>query len=837
MLIVFIAHAFNMQYYPYFENDEGTYFAQAYAVAYQHALANYTYWYDHAPLGWIFTSFWMKLTGGPFAFGYSLFSARIFMLLIHLAASFLIFQIIRKYTKNDWIASLTVIIFTICPIGIYYQRRLLLDNLMTFWLLVSSSLLIFANKRLLWVLAAGASLGIAVLTKETAVFTIPAFIFLTYLVLDKKQKYIGVVSFIMPIMLCIGYYVLYAVLKNELLPGPGHVSLLGTLKYQLSRGGKVPFFSPKSDFWFSMHDWLSQDPLFILGSLASSIFIVLKKGTQNTLRALALINLSFWAFFIRGGLVINFYVIPVIAFGCIPLAYAFSKLLNLKTWGKYTGIIILIGILLLWGLTISKKAWSANETTPQIQSVDWIKRNISPNSILAIDASQILDLRLSRFAGDPAFPNAHWFWKLDQDPQIKNGIIKNDWRNINYLILTHEFVTRIRDDSVPFVKNALDYSRQIATWGPISDETYLNVPRRISTNGDWVQIYRTMDSTDIILQNSWYSYKKHFISYEGQVIDPQSNSTTSEGQAYGMLRAVMLSDHDEFNLIYSWTRNHLEYRASDKLFSWKWAPVKNGKVADSGFATDADIDIATSLILASKKWNDPTYADDAKIIIEDIWNNAVIQGGNNQYYVLPGSWANKQGILTINPSYLSPAAFRLFAQIDPLHPWSHVADDSYTLLHAIAQSTPTHLIPDWIGVNASSGQLTSADTNFSSDFGYDAMRVYFRIAQDYYWFGSPKAKAFLQSQIFLVDEYTKNSKLPAVIATDGTAKATYTNNALYGSILPYYRVVNTQAYTSVKNQLMASYSQGTWSDSDNYYTQNWIWLGLSLAEGKFTNEK
>ena len=43
-------------------DDEGTYMAQAYAVAKWGELAHYTYWYDHPPAGWLQLALWTVIS-------------------------------------------------------------------------------------------------------------------------------------------------------------------------------------------------------------------------------------------------------------------------------------------------------------------------------------------------------------------------------------------------------------------------------------------------------------------------------------------------------------------------------------------------------------------------------------------------------------------------------------------------------------------------------------------------------------------------------------------------------------------------------------------------------
>src|ERR1700722_13450241 len=91
LIISGVAHGYNMFHFPYYDNDEGTYMSQAWSLLTQGKLEPYTYWYDHAPAGWMFLALWTFLSGGFFTFGGSVNSGRVFMLLLHLASTFFLF--------------------------------------------------------------------------------------------------------------------------------------------------------------------------------------------------------------------------------------------------------------------------------------------------------------------------------------------------------------------------------------------------------------------------------------------------------------------------------------------------------------------------------------------------------------------------------------------------------------------------------------------------------------------------------------------------------------------------------------------------------------------------
>jgi hypothetical protein len=100
LLISGLSHSINMFGFPYYENDEGNYMAQAWSILHHGELAPYTYWYDHAPFGWILIAFWVKLTGGFFTFGPSVNSGRVLMLLLHLATTFFCILLQNGYPEK-----------------------------------------------------------------------------------------------------------------------------------------------------------------------------------------------------------------------------------------------------------------------------------------------------------------------------------------------------------------------------------------------------------------------------------------------------------------------------------------------------------------------------------------------------------------------------------------------------------------------------------------------------------------------------------------------------------------------------------------------------------------
>jgi len=186
---------------------------------------------------------------------------------------------------------------------------------------------------------------------------------------------------------------------------------------------------------------------------------------------------------------------------------------------------------------------------------------------------------------------------------------------------------------------------------------------------------QTRARVERVLTASWQSYCRHFISSDGQVIIPEEGGgTISEAQAYALLRAVWANDATVFNRVYSFTYEKLSrvHRHGDSLLSWRWGRLPDGSwgVLDANSATDGDLDYALALVLAARKgWrappNLPDYREEARRVQADILAREVVALPGGDLLLTPGNWHEPQPPYLVNPSYFSPAAYRLFAKFTP----------------------------------------------------------------------------------------------------------------------------------------------------------------------------
>ncbi|MHC5932936.1 glycosyl hydrolase family 8 [Nostoc sp.] len=343
-----------------------------------------------------------------------------------------------------------------------------------------------------------------------------------------------------------------------------------------------------------------------------------------------------------------------------------------------------------------------------------------------------------------------------------------------------------------------------------------------------------------LLAQSWDSYRQRFIQSDGRVIDYEaSDRSTSEGQAYALLRSVLINDPATFALTLHWSENNLQRQAggkrTDSLWAWKWGRKEDGNwgIIDTNFASDADIDGITALILGSRRWNRPEYLELAKLKLQDLWNLSTISETQGKRYLLPGSTAAfvpNASTLYLNPSYFAPYAFRIFAQVDPQHDWLSLVDSSYQVLENSAKLSSVGLPSDWVALNTKTGeyQTLPASSSLKSLYGFDAYRVWWRLSLDAAWFNSPQAQRYLvTSTQHLRELWSKQSSLPARIDLQGKALVNYEATSQYVMLYAAMQLVEpATAKELLVKKILPQYKQGVWGDQSAYYTQNLAWLGL-----------
>ena len=327
-------------------------------------------------------------------------------------------------------------------------------------------------------------------------------------------------------------------------------------------------------------------------------------------------------------------------------------------------------------------------------------------------------------------------------------------------------------------------------------------------------------NSEEIAQGSWSHYKQTFI-HEGRVFRPKNNNdTVSEGQAYGMLRAVLMNDHKIFDECLVWTEDKLSRKKSDgdRLLAWHY---ENGTVSDTKAASDADIDYAYSLILAYRKWNDESYLTLANEVLKSILEHetSVI---NDKLYLLPWPKQNNSSdeFVALNPSYYAPSHFKLFFEVSGDKRWLELVDSTYYILGRLLDMAGDlkegHLVPDWITID-SKGNISELPGK-PIVYGWDAVRIPLRIAADYYLYGDSRALGVLRLfSAYFEKEYSKAS-------TGDTYENALFYSAAYAATETTGSPVSTEILKRLRKCIRKNKVGFYYNDNNDYYINSISWL-------------
>ncbi|WP_421659593.1 glycosyl hydrolase family 8 [Leptothermofonsia sp. ETS-13] len=189
----------------------------------------------------------------------------------------------------------------------------------------------------------------------------------------------------------------------------------------------------------------------------------------------------------------------------------------------------------------------------------------------------------------------------------------------------------------------------------------------------------------------------------------------------------------------------------------------------------------------------------------------------------------------MNPSYFAPYAFRLFAQVDPSHDWLSLVNSSYDILQQATSLSSVGLPNDWVVLDLKIGTVKpmAIANPGTSDYGFDAYRVWWRVAWDAAWFKEPRAIRYLQTQLkFPQRLWRSQRKIPARINLQGKPTVTYEATAQYAMLHIAFQLIDPPTAQQIEaTKLVPRYRQGFWDNDFAYYTQNLVWIGLLPSEG------
>jgi len=242
----------------------------------------------------------------------------------------------------------------------------------------------------------------------------------------------------------------------------------------------------------------------------------------------------------------------------------------------------------------------------------------------------------------------------------------------------------------------------------------------------------------------------------------------------------------------------------------------------NGAASDAEFDVALALVMAHYQFGDIKYLNDAKSLIAKIRLYEFENSGNTSGLHKPGNtWGNNP---KRNPSYVSPAAFEIFREVEDNQEtfWSNAISKNYTLLKDNQSKSSAKLPSDWCNDNGS--------VNGAEEFGYDASRAPWRWAWSNAWYGHADAKTLLENLAPWVNGLTP-ANVGGPIQLNGTIGG-HKNSTFVGPL------TNVLSYSSSYKSKMNDFWDVLIDINENaYFNISMQLLTALLASGNMPNLK
>ncbi|WMD03835.1 glycosyltransferase family 39 protein [Streptomyces sp. FXY-T5] len=493
---ILVVQGWNIGDYPALSDDEGTYLAQAWSVQQGNGLAHYTYWYDHPPLGWIQIAVltWIPALISPESM--TVGTMRAAMLVISGISAVLIFVLGLRLALPRWAAALGMVFFGLSPLSVVLQREIFLDNLAVMWTLLAFTLAASPSRHLWHHFGAGIAAATAVLTKETMLVVLPA-LFLTMWRHSHRDTRKFALTGAVTACALIGFaYPLFALLKGELLPGAGHVSLWDGVKYQMTRPGSGFVLDQGSGSWGVLQSWLYYDRILPLGGLAGALLLLVTWRWSVTARALAgpaLAVAILAALALRpNGYLPAMYVIQALPFLALVLAGGTASVAHgvLRRWrseaekryvsaGRYTLAAVLA---LAAGAYVvphwydgARTAVTTDANAPYKAASKWLATEVEDPERTRVLVDDALWLDLVHQGYRPGL-GVIWFYKADLDPAVTKTMPRG-WKDLDYVVAS----PTVRRDAadLPNVRAAMEHSDPVATFGTGEDRIEI---RQIKTS-------------------------------------------------------------------------------------------------------------------------------------------------------------------------------------------------------------------------------------------------------------------------------------------------------------------------------------------------------------------
>lgn len=317
-----------------------------------------------------------------------------------------------------------------------------------------------------------------------------------------------------------------------------------------------------------------------------------------------------------------------------------------------------------------------------------------------------------------------------------------------------------------------------------------------------------------------------------------NGSTVSEAIGYGMLLMVGMAKLAEdtrnyFDGMLFYSKEHPS-KGNPSLMAWKQVCTKNGSMEDELFedtysASDGDMDIAYSLLLADKLWGSDgkiNYKLEANRIISALMDSLV---NKREWTLKLGDWVHDEDIKYGTASRSSDwmvGHLYLFYQETRDERWMKVIVKIVDLTSFIQDtySPKTGLLPDFVWKK--NGEYEPVHPDFlegkhDHHYYYNACRIPWRLAVGYHLYQDSRLKAQLDKINDWIKDFTKldPDKIMSGYHLDGRPLSSYSDLAFISpfAVSASFDVSNQDWINKLWKRMTENYGA---NDDSNYYNDS-----------------
>ena len=301
----------------------------------------------------------------------------------------------------------------------------------------------------------------------------------------------------------------------------------------------------------------------------------------------------------------------------------------------------------------------------------------------------------------------------------------------------------------------------ISLWNVNAQNPLHPFPQRASYAHGVILPNVNVDTMENITSRFYDAWKRKYIKYDSCTNslyvyhdDPgDENICVSEGQGYGMIIVAYMAGYDKsakktYDSLFRYYIKHIVNNPSDT--SQEYHYLMSGFLTNTcdfrgDAATDGDLDIAYSLLLADAQWSSSGNVNYFQYAVH--LNKAILAKEINDqtYTILKGNAIEKPDIsnkkdkgsedyFDMRSSDFMPAHFKVFSRKFNTPKWDTVIHNCYRLFNTMQDENKikTGLLPDFIvNVRNPSPATAPYEEKYPGDFYHNACRVPWRVATDY----------------------------------------------------------------------------------------------------------